>query len=554
MGKPDKVKEPAISPGGQNSTALVLTDGGQTRKIGVNVHCPTASYEALTTNKVVRRLPIFDTNNPQKEQADSSIRQGSTNGRSSADYQQIRARYNKQGVDPILLSDIYKPQKEGADSSKYQQDTAYFGDLDRGQMNNNNNNNNNTAANPQRELKDHLMLPIKYQEDMANFGDLDWGPKTTKMLLKKTPLSGLYDHLPPPIQYPAILYYQISTNHKKKGLIPPDIKEILPILMIWQWVSHEAKETPKSPIFIPIDRDLSPQGYLHNQAQKKLHAYQRSNKQTVKTSDIPALVFGYKESASLQLQSAFEKGFALAVNRACWAKIGIAPFTRKCLGGDRNVAHELMTLANGMIDVDADPKTDQHIVYERIWRKGDINTMKETKTCTLAYTKNKEAAEPIMEQCDGNFMDFPVLQLRKVFEWKLQEKNTKLKKDGMVGALMEAKDDPPVGALEWTEVDEAELKRLIEEDIQIKHTELGKALAKDLIQLVSMATTISEQRMEISREYLSPTDCEKLQIFLVPGVSSPGVSSKSCNQPSGDVCWSITRLLSLTHANGGQVE
>eukprot|EP00536_Pseudo-nitzschia_multiseries_P019285 jgi/Psemu1/59851/gm1.59851_g len=229
---------------------------------------------------------------------------------------------------------------------------------------------------------------------------------------------------------------------------------------------------------------------------KKLHAYRRSKKSTVKTVDIPALVFGYKES----------------LNRACWAKIGIAPFTRECLG-DRNVAHELMTLANGMINVDADPKIDQHIVYERIWHEGDINAMKETKTKALAYTKNKEAAEAIMEQYNGDFMDLPVLQLRKVFEWRLQEKSAKLNKDDMVGALMEANDDPPVRALEWTEVDEAELKRLIEEDIKIKHTELGKAMAKDLIQLVSMATTITEERMEIAREHLSEIDCEKLQVM-----------------------------------------
>eukprot|EP00536_Pseudo-nitzschia_multiseries_P015376 jgi/Psemu1/42309/gm1.42309_g len=235
------------------------------------------------------------------------------------------------------------------------------------------------------------------------------------------------------------------------------------------------------------------------------------------------------------------------LNRVCWAKIGIALFTRKCLG-DRNVAHELMMLANGMIDVQtlvdhrfngvvytkkaprislnstlpktqpntrayqdelqqstaAEPRyTDQHIVYERIRREGNINAMKETKTKALAYTKNKEAAEPIMEQCNGDFMDLPILQLRKVFEWKLQEKSTKLNKDDMV-----------VGALEWTEVDEAEFKRLIEEDIQIKHTELGKAMAKDLIQLVSMATTtIIEERMEIAHKYLSATDCEKLQVM-----------------------------------------
>eukprot|EP00536_Pseudo-nitzschia_multiseries_P015449 jgi/Psemu1/42579/gm1.42579_g len=207
-----------------------------------------------------------------------------------------------------------------------------------------------------------------------------------------------------------------------------------------------------------MDVSFNPFKTAFRSNKKKLHAYRRSNKQTVKTSDIPALVFGYKET----------------VNRACWAKIGIAPFTRKCLG-DRNVAHELMTLADGTIDVDVDPKTvaslelerrnqiavqtlvdhgfnggDQHIVYERVRLEGKINAMKETRTAS--YTKNKETAEPIMEQCNGNFMDLAVFQLRKVFEWKLQEKSTKLNKDDMLGALMETKDNPQLvywNGLQW---------------------------------------------------------------------------------------------------------
>eukprot|EP00536_Pseudo-nitzschia_multiseries_P009677 jgi/Psemu1/23978/gm1.23978_g len=196
---------------------------------------------------------------------------------------------------------------------------------------------------------------------------------------------------------------------------------------------------------------------------KKLHAYRRSKKQTVKTVDIPAL--------SLSRQA--------AAKHCCRAKIH----------GTTRPSIQLQGSA---------------IVYERIRREGNINAMKERKTKALAYTKNKEAAEAIMEQCNGDFKDLPVLQLRKVFEWKLQEKSAKLNKDDMVGALMEAMDDPPAVA---------DLKRLIEEDIKIKHTELGKAMAKDIIQLVSMATTITKERMEISCEYLSEIDCEKLQVM-----------------------------------------
>eukprot|EP00536_Pseudo-nitzschia_multiseries_P000904 jgi/Psemu1/2092/gm1.2092_g len=196
---------------------------------------------------------------------------------------------------------------------------------------------------------------------------------------------------------------------------------------------------------------------------KKLHAYRPANNQTVKTCEIPALIFGHKESATLQLRSAFEE--------------------------ERNVAHEMMTLADGTIDVDADPTTIvflelerrnriavkvlidsrfngkvyskvaprimlkntlaktqpntrahqdalqksssagprynyQHIVNERIRHEGNIKVMKETKTKALAYSQKKESAQPLINNCDGNFIDLPVSKLRKVFEWKLQEKST----------------------------------------------------------------------------------------------------------------------------------
>eukprot|EP00536_Pseudo-nitzschia_multiseries_P005947 jgi/Psemu1/14081/gm1.14081_g len=232
---------------------------------------------------------------------------------------------------------------------------------------------------------------------------------------------------------------------------------------------------------------------------------------TVKTCDIPAQIFGYKESATLQLQSAFEEGF-----------LGPAEIVR-CLG-DRNVAHEMMTLADRTIDVDADPTTiallelecrnqivvkmltdsgfngrvysklaphimlkntlaktqqpntrahydtlqksssagprydvlqgvlaynckDQHIVNERIVCPESNKVMKEeTKTKALAYTQKREAAQPLIDNCDGGFIDLPVSELKKAFEWKLQEMSTRLNKDDIVvGALMEAEKDPPVG-------------------------------------------------------------------------------------------------------------
>eukprot|EP00536_Pseudo-nitzschia_multiseries_P002996 jgi/Psemu1/6792/gm1.6792_g len=98
---------------------------------------------------------------------------------------------------PLRLSNTYKSQKEGSDTSRYQGDMTYFCDLNQGQMNNNskgtdtsryqgemayfgdldqgqqsdevnNNNNNNT---PQKEGTDSS----RYQGDTVYFGNLDWG-------------------------------------------------------------------------------------------------------------------------------------------------------------------------------------------------------------------------------------------------------------------------------------------------------------------------------------------------------------------------------------------
>eukprot|EP00536_Pseudo-nitzschia_multiseries_P001111 jgi/Psemu1/180256/e_gw1.14.15.1 len=155
--------------------------------------------------------------------------------------------------------------------------------------------------------------------------------------------------------------------------------------------------------------------------------------------------------------------------------------------------------------------TDQIIVNERIRRGGIIKAMEGTKSKAAAYGKKKEAAQPLIGKCDGDFMDLPVSELRKLFEWKLQEKSTRLNKDDMVGALMEAEEDPPVGEVKWSAVDEAEMKRLIEEDIKIKDTELGKAMAKDIKEMLSMTKSITPQRMEIAEAHLTQEELEHLR-------------------------------------------
>eukprot|EP00536_Pseudo-nitzschia_multiseries_P006739 jgi/Psemu1/15961/gm1.15961_g len=137
--------------------------------------------------------------------------------------------------------------------------------------------------------------------------------------------------------------------------------------------------------------------------------------------------------------------------------------------------------------------TDQIIVHERIRREGIIKAMEGTKFKAAAYDKKREAVQPLIDKCDGDFMDLPVSELRKVFEWKLQEKSTRLNKDDMVGALMEAEKYPPV------------------EDIKIKDTELGKAMAKDIKEMLSMTKSITPQRMEIAEAHLTQEELEHLR-------------------------------------------
>eukprot|EP00536_Pseudo-nitzschia_multiseries_P015882 jgi/Psemu1/44142/gm1.44142_g len=127
-----------------------------------------------------------------------------------------------------------------------------------------------------------------------------------------------------------------------------------------------------------------------------------------------------------------------------------------------------------LIDSGSNGGVDSQLAL-RIMLKNTLATKQPNiRACQDAFLDihpKKEAAQPLIDNCDGNlFIDLPVSEMRKVFEWKLQEKITRLNKD-----VMEAENkDPP----------EAELIRLIEEDIQIKHTELWKAMSKDLIQLV----------------------------------------------------------------------
>jgi hypothetical protein len=70
--------------------------------------------------------------------------------------------------------------------------------------------------------------------------------------------------------------------------------------------------------------------------------------------DIPFLVFGGKEG-EIELRDAFAHCFGTEHNLRVWKRIGAAPLTRQCLL-DEKVRHEIVRDAQGVIDVDTDPK------------------------------------------------------------------------------------------------------------------------------------------------------------------------------------------------------
>ena len=72
--------------------------------------------------------------------------------------------------------------------------------------------------------------------------------------------------------------------------------------------------------------------------------------------------FGWNENGVLE--HAFDNAFSVEKSKAVWEKIGISPFTRKCLQ-DSNIAHESIVLPDGTIDVDADPATIALIAEEK---------------------------------------------------------------------------------------------------------------------------------------------------------------------------------------------
>ena len=94
-------------------------------------------------------------------------------------------------------------------------------------------------------------------------------------------------------------------------------------------------------------------------------------KTTIKPTNILLLIFGCRvgdddggEPTEIGLRNAFEEAFGYVANKKVWKDIGVLPFNRNCLKDDQ-VKHHIVVLADGTIDVDADPLTKTPLSMER---------------------------------------------------------------------------------------------------------------------------------------------------------------------------------------------
>eukprot|EP00532_Pseudo-nitzschia_australis_P013819 CAMPEP_0168210622 /NCGR_PEP_ID=MMETSP0140_2-20121125/3272_1 /TAXON_ID=44445 /ORGANISM="Pseudo-nitzschia australis, Strain 10249 10 AB" /LENGTH=775 /DNA_ID=CAMNT_0008137243 /DNA_START=1493 /DNA_END=3820 /DNA_ORIENTATION=- len=117
----------------------------------------------------------------------------------------------------------------------------------------------------------------------------------------------------------------------------------------------------------PTDQNYGYFKTLYRKNLKTHFKYRQSKKETVRQNDFPLLVFGNQVNRyeDIPLERAFEKAFSVERSKGYWEKIGISPFTRRCLC-DGNVTHELVCRDDGSIDVDADPTSGNLIEYERM--------------------------------------------------------------------------------------------------------------------------------------------------------------------------------------------
>mmetsp|Transcript_28381 Transcript_28381/g.76892 ORF Transcript_28381/g.76892 Transcript_28381/m.76892 type:complete len:106 (+) Transcript_28381:346-663(+) len=92
-----------------------------------------------------------------------------------------------------------------------------------------------------------------------------------------------------------------------------------------------------------------------------------------------------------------------------------------------------------------------------------------------------------------------------------RKKTSGLKKEDLLSALVAAEPNPPVGAVYWTAEDDAVLKAIEEEEITVAKTELSKRVSDDLRIVLNTAKAITDKRMEMAKEHMSPEEIKELE-------------------------------------------
>ncbi|TAH02125.1 MAG: hypothetical protein EAZ17_03930 [Sphingobacteriales bacterium] len=94
-----------------------------------------------------------------------------------------------------------------------------------------------------------------------------------------------------------------------------------------------------------------------------LSSYRLQNRQNLKISDLPLLVFGGVVNDDLSLIPCFDRSFGHESNRRAWESVGACPLTRKCLDS-KKVRHEIVEEEDGTYNLEADPMSSLFLQLE----------------------------------------------------------------------------------------------------------------------------------------------------------------------------------------------
>jgi hypothetical protein len=314
--------------------------------------------------------------------------------------------------------------------------------------------------------------------------------------------------------------------------------------------------------------------YFHNLDILVKSRYARNMPLSV--ADIPLLIFGGKDG-DVELEDAFAKAFSVERNLAVWAKCGAVPLTRACLL-DAKVAHQVVTDANGVVDVDADPMTtlfmaleeanhracdhlsaqgcdgdklrsfaprvsvklavtepysrerqdaltvsssagkhfhatggemlntdDFFISQQRSDQQKEASILEKGKKARLAAKQRHEDASAVIAELGEQSIDIyddntdlktlKSAELKVLVAWKLGGEKVPATKNPLIASWMKNKNSDKHSSFEeWTPGDEARLESLLDDDIKLGDTELGRQQDVVVQTLKSTMSGLSDAR------------------------------------------------------------